>query len=104
MEHIKPTRTESTRKLNYTSGDTCLAESDELLDDTELEDGALIPKHEDLLKVIEQKLAFVLLKLENCFQVASAVDELVNELQYLVSSALVPVSSSKTITCKLTNY
>ncbi len=47
-----------------------------------------------MLKVREQKLAFVLLKLENGFHVVtSAVDELVNELQYLVSPALVPVSN-----------
>ena len=46
-------------------------------------------------KVIEQKLAFVLLKLENCFHVsASAVDELLNELHYLVSSALMPVANN----------
>lgn len=78
--------------LNCTLGDTCLIESNELLDDAELEDGAVVPKKRVLLKVIEQKLAFVSLKLENCFHVASsAIDELLNELQYLISSALVPV-------------
>lgn len=66
--------------LNCTLGDTCLTESDELLDDAELEDGTLVPKPDDSLKVIEQKLAFVLLKLENCFR--------------LISSALVPVSNN----------
>lgn len=72
-----------------------MTETNELHDDAELEDGALISKPEDLPKVIEQKLAFVLLKLENCFHVpASAVDELLNELQYLVNSALVPVSNN----------
>ncbi|KAK0148560.1 putative nuclease HARBI1 [Merluccius polli] len=80
---------------NATLGDTCLTERDELNDDTELEHGALVPDHENLPKIIEQKLAFVLLKLENCFHVAaSAVDELLNELQYLVSSALLPVSNN----------
>ena len=80
---------------NSTLGDTCLTVRDELNDDTELEHGALVPDHEDLPKIIEQKLAFVLLKLENCFHVAaSAVDELLNELQYLASSALLPVSNN----------
>lgn len=68
----------------------CLTDSAELV-----EDGALIPEPEDVPKVIEQKLAFVLLKLENCLHVpASAVDELLNELHYLVSSALVPVANN----------
>lgn len=85
----------SADSLNCTLGDTCLTESDEFLDDAELEDGALVPEKEDLLKVIEQKLAFVLLKLENCFHVpSSAVDELLNELQLLISSALVPVTNN----------
>jgi len=75
--------------------DACLTESNELLDDVELEHGALIPEPEDVTKVIEEKLAFVLLKLENFFHLpASAVDELLNELHYLVSSALVPVANN----------
>lgn len=81
----------TTDSLNYTLGDTCLTESD----DGELEDGAQDPKPEDLLKVIEQKFAVFILKLENCFHVPrAAVDDLVNELQYLISSSLVPVSTN----------
>ena len=67
-------------------GGACLTDSNESLDDAELEDDALIPEPEDVPKVIEQKLAPVLLKLENYFHVpASAVNELLNELHYLVS-------------------
>lgn len=81
--------------LNCSFGGACLTDSNESLDDAELEDDALIPEPEDVPKVIEQKLASVLLKLENCFHVpASAVDELLNELHYLVNSALVPVANN----------
>ncbi|KAG9264843.1 hypothetical protein AMEX_G21178 [Astyanax mexicanus] len=68
------------------AGDACLRESEVL--DVEVEDNALVPQQDNFQQIIEEKLAFVLLKLENCFHVpSSAVDELLNELQYLISSA-----------------
>ncbi|KAF0022449.1 hypothetical protein F2P81_025262 [Scophthalmus maximus] len=75
----------TTDSLNYTLGDTCLTESD----DGELEDGAQDPKPEDLLKVIEQKFAVFILKLENCFHVPrAAVDDLNNLLSKMNTSAV----------------
>lgn len=80
--------------LNCYFGGACLSDTNESIDDGELEDDALIPEPEDMPKVIEQKLVSVLLKLGNCFHVpASAVDELLSELHYLVSSALVPAAN-----------
>lgn len=55
-------KNDSTESLNCSSGDTCFTETVQLLDDAELGEGVLVPKPEDLIKVIEQKLPFVLLK------------------------------------------
>lgn len=75
------------------SRDTHLTQSDEFLYDADHEDYALVPEKEDLHNVLEQKLALILLKLENCFHVPSAaVDQLLTELHYLLGSALVPIS------------
>lgn len=70
---------------------------------TELSDADLLseelPDEEstDLTNVIELKLASVLLKLENAFLVPSAaVNELLEELQYLIGNVSVPVTQ-KTI-------
>lgn len=52
----------------------------------------------DLTKVIELKLASVLLKLENAFLVPSAaVNELLEELQYLIGTVSVPVTQETII-------
>lgn len=54
---------------------------------------------EDHPKVVEQKIASVLLKLENCFYVPStAIDELLDELHFLTAVSL---NFSKTKTLKL---
>ncbi|XP_013863274.1 uncharacterized protein LOC106517106 [Austrofundulus limnaeus] len=79
--------------LNCSSRDPHLTQSDEFLYDSDREDDVLVVEKEDLHKVVEQKLALILLKLENCFHVPSAaVDQLLSELHYLLGSALVPVS------------
>ncbi len=50
---------------------------------------------EDLSKVVEQKIASVLLKLENSFHVPStAIDELLDELHFLLSTVSVPITYS----------
>lgn len=72
-----------------------MTDSNESLDNAELEDVVLIQKSKDVPKFIEWKLASVLLNLENCFHVpVSAIDELLNELHYLVNPALVPVAKN----------
>lgn len=59
---------------------------------------------EDQTDIIEQKLAAVLLKLENIFHVPSAaIDELLEELQYLLSTASLG-STTNVIQDTLKNY
>lgn len=54
-----------------------------------------IDNSEDLPEIVEKKLGSVLLKLENIFHVPStAIDELVDELHYLLSTVSVPITSS----------
>lgn len=49
---------------------------------------------QDLSKTIELKLGPLLLKLEYCFHVPRiAIDELLQELHYLIGSASVPISN-----------
>jgi len=55
----------------------------------------LVDTSEDLSKLVEQKIAAVLLKLENIFHVPStAIDELLDELHFLLSTVSVPVTCS----------
>ncbi len=72
-------------------GPTSSADIDESLSDADSD----IDDSEDLPEIIEKRLASVLLKLENIFHVPStAVDELVEELHYLLSTVSVPVTCS----------
>ena len=75
--------------------------ADGTLDDRISEDGnadsdgdiEIDTEPEDLPKTIELKFASLLLKLENYFHVPStAIDELLTELHFLISTASVPVS------------
>ena len=76
---------------SFESGTT--EQSDDDLQSEELPD----EESTNLTKVIELKLASVLLKLEHCFLVPSAaVNELLEELQYLIGTASVPFTQ-KTI-------
>jgi hypothetical protein len=66
------------------------------IDDSQSDADSDIDYSEDLPEVVEKKLASVLLKLENIFHVPSiAVDDLVEELHYLLSTVSVPITSSR---------
>lgn len=69
----------------------------ELSDDDLLSEERPDEESTDLTNVIELKLASVLLKIENAFLVPSAaVNELLEELQYLIGTVSVP-ATQKTI-------
>lgn len=61
--------------------------------DTLFNEGSDTDKVEDLPRVIEQKVAAVLLKLENIHHVSTtAIDELLDEIHFVLNSASVPVT------------
>ena len=72
-------------------GPTSSADIDDSLSDADSD----IDNSEDLPEVVEKRLASVLLKLENIFHVPStAVDALVEEIHYLLSTVSVPITCS----------
>lgn len=91
-EDLKPGIVVSERPVPIFSAEDDIESDEDVSLNEPTSSGVITENTEDLSKAIEHKLASVLLKLEHVFLVPGvAIDDLLQELQYLISTVSVPV-------------